>query len=417
LQLAAFTTDQFGDPIAAPSGLSWAVTSGGGSVTQDGLYTAPGTAGVAVVEVTAPSGSATAEVQILEPVAWYRADESFGTTLNDSSANNNDATIVGAASWTSGVAGNALALTGGHVNLPTGVVSGLEDITLATWFYLDSKSTWSRIFDFGSGTATNMFLTPAAGSTQGPLRFAITTAAGGGEQQINGPTLSTGQWYHVAITLEGGVGTMYLNGAQVAVNSSITLNPADLGTTTQNYLGDSQYVNDPALLGRIDDFQIYSQALSADLIQQMAGASSLSAATAFVHLASLPTVIVDTATLVPGDSVNGATLAGVALAWEPEGDASLAEEVEAGPVDDASETQLSSDLSAATTTAGRIGASPGEAPRRAGAVGRRAMFEQTVDEEVSTQLSAELRLDAIDAAFARSRSAVRRRTRFGEDEA
>jgi hypothetical protein len=119
-----------------------------------------------------------------------------------------------------------------------------------------------------------MFLTPQAAFGGGPLRFAITLNGGGGEQQINGPSLTSGQWYHVAITLTGSSGTMYVDGVPVATNNSMTLAPSDLGVTTQNYLGDSQYGNDPPLFGNIDDFRIYAEALSAEQIADIAAAAA-----------------------------------------------------------------------------------------------------------------------------------------------
>jgi len=143
------------------------------------------------------AGDADANIMIVTPLAWYKSDASMGTTLTDSSGNGKTGMLTGSAGWTNGVSGNALSLTGGRANLPNGIVSGLDDFTIATWVRLDSVDTWSRIFDFGTGTTVNMFLTPEAGGTNGPLRFAITTSGNGGEQQLNGPTLSAGTWYEI----------------------------------------------------------------------------------------------------------------------------------------------------------------------------------------------------------------------------
>jgi hypothetical protein len=113
-----------------------------------------------------------------------------------------------------------------------------------------------------------MFLTLSAGG--GPIRFAITTSGGGGEQQINGTsTLPLNTWSLVTVTLSGTTGTLYVNGQAVATNPDMTLNPAALGNTTQNYIGKSQY-NDPYLTGEIDDFNIYSSALTASQVAALA---------------------------------------------------------------------------------------------------------------------------------------------------
>ncbi len=145
------------------------------------------------------------------------------------------------------------------MTLPTGVVDGLTDYTIATWVQLGSNSNWSRIFDFGSGIDTYMFLTPVNG-TDADLRFTI--KAGGVEQQINTSSkVPTRGWAHLAVTWTNDVGILYLNGVEVGRNSEMTLNPSSLGATTQNYIGKSQYA-DPYLLGKVDDFRIYNRALS-----------------------------------------------------------------------------------------------------------------------------------------------------------
>ncbi len=315
LQLTASEIDQFGDPIDSSSEFAWTIASGGGSVSDSGLFTAPSSADTTTVHVESASGSADAALYVVAPVAWYETDATSGTTLADSSASGNTGTVTGTAAWVSGVGGNALSLGGGHAELPTGIVSGLDDCTIATWFYLDSVDAWSRVFDFGSGTNVNMFLTPAASSATGPLRFAITTSGNGSEQQIDGPVLSTGQWYHVAITLAGDTGTMYVNGQAVGTNANPTLDPADMGATTQNYLGDSQYEADPALLGKIDDVRIYGEALSAEQILAMACPMVVSPAAA----ADDPVTTSWTTLSVLGDDLTAGESA-LVYYWETVGD-------------------------------------------------------------------------------------------------
>ena len=274
--------DQFGDAIATPlSNVTWSVYSGGGTISSSGLYTAPiGGSGIVTVRAITSTGQILyANATLLSETVWYPANATSGTTLADASGNGKDATLSGAAAFGAGVSGNALNLTGGYASLPTGIVSTLNDFTIAAWVKIDTLSTWSRIFDFGTGTTVNMFLTPRSGS--GTVRFAITTSGGGGEQQINGASaLATGSWQHVAVTLSGNTGTLYVNGVAVGTNTNMTLRPSSLGSTTQNYLGDSQYTADPALLGSIDDFRIIGRALSAAEIRQFIYPTIVTAASA-----------------------------------------------------------------------------------------------------------------------------------------
>ncbi len=158
-----------------------------------------------------------------------------------------------------------------HVQLPAGVLNGLTDFTISTWVNPVARPTWSRIFDFGASTTRNMFLTASAGSAP---RFAITTSGGGGEQRLNGTApLALNQWSHVAITLSGTTGRLYVNGELVATNTGMTLNPASLGATTSNYIGRSQYA-DPYLNATVDDFQIYSRGLDAAEVAVLAGGAA-----------------------------------------------------------------------------------------------------------------------------------------------
>ncbi len=171
-----------------------------------------------------------------------------------------------------GKIGNALALCGNneYVSLPSGIMQGVTDFTISAWVNPSADTAWSRVFDFGTGTSDYMFLTLNAGG--GPIRFAITTSGAGGEQQINGTgELPLNTWSQVAVTLSGSTGTLYVNGTAVGSNSNMTLNPAALGNTTQDWIGRSQYPADPYLDGEIDDFQIYHSALSASQIAALAG--------------------------------------------------------------------------------------------------------------------------------------------------
>jgi beta-xylosidase len=193
--------------------------------------------------------------------AYLAFNESSGTTAADSTGNGWTGTLVNSPSWVAGKYNNAVDLSGTsqYVTLPTGVVNGLSNFTIAVWVNLDAASSWSRVFDFGTGTGNYMFLTP--NSSAGAVRFAITS--GSGEQQINGAAvLATNAWAHVAVTLQNGLGVLYVNGVEVGRNSAMTVTPSSLGATTQNYIGKSQW-SDPYLNGRVDELRIYADALSA----------------------------------------------------------------------------------------------------------------------------------------------------------
>ncbi|MCL6589276.1 MAG: family 43 glycosylhydrolase [Firmicutes bacterium] len=204
------------------------------------------------------------------PIVWYKFD---GNT-SDSSGNNKTATLYGSPTYTAGRQDSAINLSGSsqYVGMPSGIVSGLTNFTIATWVRLDTISTWSRIFDIGTGTTVNMFLTPRGGSNV--IRFAITTGGYSAEQQINGAAaLPTGVWKHVAVTKSGNVAILYVDGVEVGRNSNMTLSPSNLGNTGNNYIGKSQYA-DPYLDGQIDNFRIYNRALSASEVSSLYSAGN-----------------------------------------------------------------------------------------------------------------------------------------------
>ncbi|SBT46463.1 beta-L-arabinofuranosidase domain-containing protein [Micromonospora narathiwatensis] len=169
--------------------------------------------------------------------------------------------------------GNGLRLNGPskaqHVTLPQEAISQITSFTIATWVNLASTQTWSRLFDFGQNTTVNMFLTPRAGVTGNVPRFAITVGGSGQEQQINGnAALPTNQWVHLAVTLSQNTGTLYVNGQQAGVNTSMTLSPANLGNPGNRWIGRSQY-GDPYLDATIDEFHIFDRALSQQEVQSL----------------------------------------------------------------------------------------------------------------------------------------------------
>jgi len=140
--------------------------------------------------------------------------------------------------------------------------------TFAAWVKWYGGAVWQRIFDFGGSTTNYLFLTPLASG--GMMRFAISTNSNGGEQQINAAMpLPTNSWCHVAVTLDGSKGVMYLNGSPIATNASLTIRPWQT-LPQNNNLGKSQWAADPLFAGEISSFRIFGRALSPSEIASLA---------------------------------------------------------------------------------------------------------------------------------------------------
>lgn len=116
----------------------------------------------------------------------------------------------------------------------------------------------------GNGTSQYLFLTPC--SSADTLRFAIKDE--GDEQILETDVLEKNAWHHVAVTLSGNIGQLYLDGVPVTTGP-IQINPSDFNPGI-NYLGKSQFSADSNFKGRLDEFRIYNYALShaeiADLV-------------------------------------------------------------------------------------------------------------------------------------------------------
>lgn len=179
----------------------------------------------------------------------------FDGSTNDA-LGNADALATGGPTYVAGKSGQAIDLDGtdDFVTAPYNVGNS-TDITVAAWINWDGGADWQRVFDFGNSTSQNFMLTPK--SSANTMRFVIVN--GGAEQQLNTSVPATGQWVHVAVTLSGNTGRLFVNGTQ-ATTGTITLNPSDF-MPTKNYIGKSNWP-DPLFDGRIEDFRVYSRALT-----------------------------------------------------------------------------------------------------------------------------------------------------------
>ena len=194
----------------------------------------------------------------------------FESNTLDSSINLNHSATYGGTSFVEGKVGSksiVLNGTNAFVQLPSNLANQKE-ITIATWVYWNGNTNGQRIFDFGNGQTEYMYLSPKV--VLGGLRFGIRN--GVTEQQLNAPTLPTGKWSHLAVTLGSAGASMYLNGSLVAASNAIKTSPLDFKPVL-NYIGRSQTTY-PLLNGKIDDFRVYNYALSANEIAGIAGMPS-----------------------------------------------------------------------------------------------------------------------------------------------
>ncbi len=198
----------------------------------------------------------------------------FDTGANDIVAGA-DGTLEGGATL-SGDGAVILDGTNGYINLPNDLVSSYTSATLEAWVTNSGSDNWARIYDFGNATAgedypvgtssqgtTYLFLTPRGSG--GDMRGSYATNGNIGEQIASaGAAMVSNELTHVIWTSDAGTHTakIYVNGLQVGVNHNVTLTPADLGPSENDWLGRSQYSSDAFFNGAIVEFRIYDGALN-----------------------------------------------------------------------------------------------------------------------------------------------------------
>lgn len=226
-------------------------------------------------------------------VLWYRFDESSGTTAFDSAiwggvARNATLMTIGpgataAFSTARQVGSHALALTpppgplgssnGGYVVMPAFNTLAPDAVTIAVWVNLaanTSTQNWERIWDFADSATGPKWLNLTARSATSPYGPLFAMSATGHttavqERLVAPAALTANVWHHIAIVLPSGTpftGVMYVDGAAVATNDAMTVHLADIGATTNNWFGRSEFTSDPYFNGSLDDFRVYKRALS-----------------------------------------------------------------------------------------------------------------------------------------------------------
>lgn len=170
-------------------------------------------------------------------------------------------TLGQGATWGAGRrSGNAVAFDGqqAYLQLPAGLFGQLSDFTAGMWVYANSLHWDSCLFFIGTDNIAYMRLAPQAGG--GHLRFGIAGASYNDEQFVEaGIALPTGRWTHVAVTLQGNTAKLYIDGQVAGSSDQLLLSPRQVGDGLSLLGRDAVH---PSFNGRIQDFRVYSRALS-----------------------------------------------------------------------------------------------------------------------------------------------------------
>ena len=194
-------------------------------------------------------------------VAWWKLDDGSGTSAADATGNGHTGTLhnisnpaTATSGWTAnGKRGGALIFDGNDDQVSIAVINSTTTFTIAAWIYQLPGGDLNAIL-LQNATAGMVTWDDGGGG------LVIQWANADGSDTVSSTRMDFNQWYHVAAVSDGGVLTLYINGAFVGtgtVNASVPFD--SVGGDTG---GD-------VTKGILDDVRLYSRALSAGDIQQL----------------------------------------------------------------------------------------------------------------------------------------------------
>ena len=263
------------------------------AVDANGVITA---LNIGTATITASVGTFTSTNSLTVTVApgslihEYKFSEASGTTAADSVPGNSptwNATLVGGA--TLGAGQVTLDGSSGYLQLPAGILNGVDEVTIETWATFPSAiNVWANLYSFGNqdlaGSGENYIsLQPHTGTATCSANFGPGDPGNAAETDAGfSPALdSTTNIQIVAVyhPFAGSV-SIYTNGVLAAVNHTSFDNLKDpvafagplynsqsllaytLGADPINQIGASLYSADPYLNASNNEFRIYNGALT-----------------------------------------------------------------------------------------------------------------------------------------------------------
>jgi hypothetical protein len=224
------------------------------------------------VETGAEAGATYASTVLSDsPLAYWRLDETTGTTAHDATGNGNDATYTGG--YTQGAAG---ALIGDPDTAATlDGVSGYVDAgdrfnfagnaphTLEIWALpANIGVSYQRLFSRElSTTPREGYLVFVRGpNAADPSTFSVERWAGGAANQCPQTASISQVWHHFVATYDGATSRVYLDGTLAAAQPAALA----LSTTTASlWIGASVFDTAALFAGSVDEVAVYGTALSA----------------------------------------------------------------------------------------------------------------------------------------------------------
>jgi hypothetical protein len=212
-------------------------------------------------------------------LAYYPMNEATGTEVRDQTGNGKNGTMEGANWWGCtapiGNPGSTVMQFDGvddHITLPNMNHDFSQGFTVEAWVWYDNFKNWSRIIDFGNGSAVdNILLTNEYASNN----LLLVAYLGSTEQRVGASgVLELRKWIHLAATIDAsGNANLYKNGQQI---QSGRTNLPQSNQRTKNYIARSNWPADSNFNGKISDLRVWKTArtqaeIQADMYKRLSG--------------------------------------------------------------------------------------------------------------------------------------------------
>ena len=172
--------------------------------------------------------------------------------------------------------------TAAYIDLPNGLISPLQNVTLEAWVQQNGDTNWSRIVDFGTGDAGEIFDVGGAASGTNYIMLSgnegtnpgqrmehiggISPNPGGATSRDSQNSRILGRELHIVLTYDSANAEWkwYQDGAlmEAVPDTSGLASIPDVN----NWLGRSQWTGDANFNGFYDEFRIYNYALTQEQI-------------------------------------------------------------------------------------------------------------------------------------------------------
>ena len=164
----------------------------------------------------------------------------------------------------------SLNLNGGWNQVPSGIYFNSPQFTITVWIYPSQVGANAKILDFGNGASLyNIDLSQSSSTSNSPyiLFYDVSTNLGAAISSI---ALTLNQWQFLAVSFDGSLLSIYLNGI-LTQNQTIVYTLPTL-VRTNNYIGKSPWSVDGYSYSYLDDLRFYNISLTQSQINDLINA-------------------------------------------------------------------------------------------------------------------------------------------------